>query len=66
MSDHGESLGEYGLYLHGLPYSMAPDFQKHIAAFLWFGDSFKVDRKALRDRASRHFPRITSFTPSLD
>ncbi|MCB2180599.1 MAG: phosphoethanolamine--lipid A transferase [Desulfobulbaceae bacterium] len=61
MSDHGESLGEYGLYLHGLPYSMAPDFQKHIAAFLWFGDSFKVDRKALRDKASRHFSQDNLF-----
>ena len=25
MSDHGESLGEYGFYLHGMPYSIAPD-----------------------------------------
>ena len=38
MSDHGESLGENGLYLHGLPYFMAPDEQKHIASFIWFGD----------------------------
>ena len=38
MSDHGESLGENGLYLHGLPYFMAPDTQTHIAGLLWFGD----------------------------
>ena len=25
VSDHGESLGEKGLYLHGAPYFMAPD-----------------------------------------
>ena len=37
MSDHGESLGENGIYLHGLPYFMAPDAQKHIAALAWFG-----------------------------
>ena len=37
MSDHGESLGENGLYLHGLPYFMAPDEQKHIASLMWFG-----------------------------
>ncbi len=37
MSDHGESLGENGLYLHGLPYFMAPDTQTHIAGLMWFG-----------------------------
>lgn len=37
MSDHGESLGEHGLYLHGLPYFMAPDAQTHIGALMWFG-----------------------------
>ena len=37
MSDHGESLGEHGLYLHGLPYFMAPDAQTHIGAVIWFG-----------------------------
>jgi lipid A ethanolaminephosphotransferase len=37
MSDHGESLGENGLYLHGFPYAMAPDAQKHIPAIMWFG-----------------------------
>ena len=38
MSDHGESLGENGLYLHGLPYFMAPDEQKHIGSLMWFGE----------------------------
>ena len=35
MSDHGESLGEHGIYLHGLPYFMAPDEQKHIGGLFW-------------------------------
>jgi lipid A ethanolaminephosphotransferase len=35
MSDHGESLGESGIYLHGLPYFMAPDAQIHIPALIW-------------------------------
>ncbi len=43
MSDHGESLGEGGVYLHGLPYFIAPDAQKHIGAFLWFNENFKKD-----------------------
>jgi lipid A ethanolaminephosphotransferase len=38
MSDHGESLGEHGLYLHGLPYFMAPDAQTHVGALVWFGE----------------------------
>ena len=37
MSDHGESLGENGIYLHGLPYFMAPDAQTHIGALMCFG-----------------------------
>ncbi len=37
VSDHGESLGEKGVYLHSLPYFMAPDEQKNVAAVLWFG-----------------------------
>ncbi|MCD6292499.1 MAG: phosphoethanolamine--lipid A transferase [Deltaproteobacteria bacterium] len=39
MSDHGESLGENGIYLHSLPYFMAPDEQKHIAAIAWLSES---------------------------
>lgn len=35
VSDHGESLGENGLYLHGLPYSMAPDEQTHVPMLVW-------------------------------
>lgn len=37
VSDHGESLGENGLYLHGLPYAIAPDTQKHVPWLLWPG-----------------------------
>lgn len=38
MSDHGESLGENGLYLHGMPYFMAPLEQTHIPAILYLGE----------------------------
>lgn len=34
-SDHGESLGEKGIYLHGMPNAFAPIEQKHIPAFFW-------------------------------
>lgn len=37
MSDHGESLGEKGLFLHGAPWLVAPDQQTHIPFLLWLG-----------------------------
>jgi len=37
VSDHGESLGEGGYYLHGFPYSFAPKEQKNAAMILWHG-----------------------------
>jgi lipid A ethanolaminephosphotransferase len=41
LSDHGESLGEGGVYLHGLPYFMAPKNQTHVPMIMWFSNSFK-------------------------
>ncbi|MCW8410459.1 phosphoethanolamine--lipid A transferase [Legionella sp. PATHC035] len=38
VSDHGESLGEHNLFLHGLPYFMAPDEQKKVPMILWLSD----------------------------
>lgn len=35
LADHGESLGENNLYLHGLPYAVAPDVQKHVPWITW-------------------------------
>lgn len=35
LSDHGESLGENGLYLHSFPYSIAPAQQTKIPFILW-------------------------------
>jgi len=36
VSDHGESLGENGLYLHGQPYLLAPEVQKKVPMLMWF------------------------------
>jgi lipid A ethanolaminephosphotransferase len=44
VSDHGESLGEYGLYLHGTPFSIAPVFQKQVPFIAWMSDSFVLNR----------------------
>ena len=35
ISDHGESLGESGIYLHGLPYAFSPIEQRHIPMLFW-------------------------------
>jgi len=43
MSDHGESLGENGIYLHGLPYFMAPEAQTHVGSLIWFGKEISSD-----------------------
>ncbi|MBO3275470.1 phosphoethanolamine transferase [Pseudomonas schmalbachii] len=55
LSDHGESLGEYNLFLHGTPYLLAPDQQKHVGMFAWFSEgyreSFALDGTCLRQRS---------------
>lgn len=43
ISDHGESLGENNIYLHGLPYSMAPDAQKQVPVIVWSPASNGID-----------------------
>ena len=44
LSDHGESLGENGLYLHGTPYMIAPSQQTHIPMVFWSSPSFLSER----------------------
>lgn len=62
VSDHGESLGENGLYLHGLPKAIAPDTQLHVPALMWFGSNFHAaDRPALRARSNLPFTHNNVF-----
>ena len=61
MSDHGESLGERGVYLHGLPFAIAPDEQTHIGAMIWLDDGFNTNKKALRDKSERPFSHDNFF-----
>ncbi|MBD9394512.1 phosphoethanolamine transferase [Acidovorax sp. ACV01] len=42
VADHGESLGENNLYLHGLPYSIAPDVQKHVPWITWLSPAMQA------------------------
>ena len=41
-SDHGESLGENGIYLHGLPRFLAPKAQTSVPVIAWFSDDYKL------------------------
>lgn len=59
ISDHGQSLGEYGLYLHGTPYIIAPKEQIHIPWIIWLSDSFskefKINKEHLLEKASKKY-----------
>lgn len=46
VSDHGESTGEHGLYLHGAPYSMAPSQQTHVPMLMWFSEAWQQQQPA--------------------
>ncbi|RUM94688.1 MAG: phosphoethanolamine transferase [Thiothrix sp.] len=62
MSDHGESLGEKGLYLHGLPYFAAPRAQTHVPAVFWFGDNNDdMDHDALIKRRNTPYSHDNLF-----
>ena len=57
VSDHGESLGEYGVYLHGAPYALAPESQTHVPAIAWFGNGFDfklAQAKLFENKALSH------------
>ena len=49
VSDHGESLGENNLYLHGLPYRIAPDVQKRVPWITWWSSTFEKQSGVLRN-----------------
>ncbi|CNH48215.1 putative cell division protein [Yersinia aldovae] len=55
LSDHGESLGENGIYLHGTPYMFAPSQQTHIPFLLWlspdYTKNYGINRQCLSDSA---------------
>jgi lipid A ethanolaminephosphotransferase len=61
VSDHGESLGENGLYLHGMPYAMAPREQTHVPMIFWLPEGSAGSPRlkpgcvdGLRDKPTSH------------
>lgn len=60
LSDHGESLGEMGVYLHGMPYAFAPEAQTNVPFIVWAGEGADFDLSRFRDEPMTHddFSRI--------
>ena len=54
LSDHGESLGERGIYLHGFPYALAPTEQKHVPMVVWFGSEHAREQNKLAEQNFVH------------
>jgi len=65
MADHGESLGEKGIYLHGLPYFIAPDVQKHPASIVWFGDNFNINFNCAKQLSNNKYSHDNLFSTIL-
>ena len=73
VSDHGESTGEFGIYMHGIPYSIAPKNQTHIPFITWFSNSFIKNRglnlnclRKHKDAPSSHDHIFSSVLALLD
>jgi len=49
VSDHGESLGENGLYLHGMPNMLAPAEQTSVPVVIWIGDTSDIELNSALD-----------------
>lgn len=69
MSDHGESLGENGIYLHGFPYVLAPTNQTHVPFLMWFSPHFlqrdNIDRACLQAASSAAYSQDNLFDSVL-
>jgi len=65
FSDHGESLGENNMYLHGAPYIISPVEQRSVPMMLWLSDGFAsrfhIDRRCLAARAGQAFSHDNVF-----
>lgn len=69
LSDHGESLGENGLYLHGMPYRFAPKEQKHVPFLFWFSEDFTranaIDSQCLQRSTTKAYSHDNLFHTTL-
>jgi lipid A ethanolaminephosphotransferase len=69
LSDHGESLGEYNLFLHGTPYMLAPEQQKHVPLLVWLSESYQqalaVDTRCLQQTRNEPLSQDNLFHSML-
>ena len=65
VSDHGESLGEHNMYLHGMPYAIAPEAQIHVPMVVWLSPSMRestgIDHGCLVKRTSERVSHDNLF-----
>lgn len=54
LSDHGESLGEKGVYLHGMPYAIAPQEQTHVPVLMWLSAQYRQANHIDQDCLTHH------------
>jgi lipid A ethanolaminephosphotransferase len=54
VSDHGESTGEHGWYMHGLPKVVAPDDQTHVPLIAWISPGLQAAQRLDLDCVRRH------------
>ncbi len=64
-ADHGESLGEKGIYLHGLPYFIAPEAQKHPASMFWVSDEFDLNKECEKSLSDKKLSQDYIFSTVL-
>ena len=65
ISDHGESLGERGIYLHGLPYAFAPEDQTHIPLLLWQDNLTTINKECLKSVSTQQTTHDSFFNLML-
>src|SRR3546814_4599365 len=61
VSDHGESLGEDSLYLHGVPRAIAPSQQTQVPMVMWFSPGFARQQGLDLDRSEEHTSELQSL-----
>lgn len=70
FSDHGESLGDDGFFLHGAPYAIAPAVQKKVPMIMWFSDGYVkrtgLDRSCLLKRTASAVSHDNIYHTLLD
>lgn len=69
ISDHGESLGENNLYLHGLPYMIAPVQQKQVPFILWLSNgyqqTYEIDKSCISNKSANKLSHDNLFSSML-